>query len=106
MAIPAGNEINGINVLGKISLFAIPNSLCRCSDINENNENYVLLIDTAPLFAIMVRGSLAQLAEHRIFNPVAAGSNPARPILIMKTQYTRMIIPGIFCSIEIFPEET
>ncbi len=25
-------------------------------------------------------GSLAQLAEHLIFNPVAAGSNPARPI--------------------------
>lgn len=25
-------------------------------------------------------GSLAQLVEHRIFNPVAAGSTPARPI--------------------------
>ena len=25
-------------------------------------------------------GSLAQLVEHRIFNPVAAGPSPARPI--------------------------
>ena len=28
----------------------------------------------------MVGGPLAQMEEHLIFNPVAAGSNPARPI--------------------------
>lgn len=26
-----------------------------------------------------MRGSLAQLVEHRAFNPCVAGSNPARP---------------------------
>lgn len=41
------------------------------------------VIDTGVIVNIikLLCGSLAQVVEHRIFNPVAAGSNPARPIL-------------------------
>ena|GEM_PF-3006392 len=46
-----------------------------------NSREYLSVVDTVEIVTIIYQGSLAQVVEHRIFNPVAAGSNPARPII-------------------------
>ena len=50
-----------------------------------------------PSLAVIIAalGSLAQLVEQRTFNPLVAGSNPARPTKILKSPRTQVC--GLFC---------
>ena len=50
---------------------------------------------------VLQHGTLAQLVEQRTFNPLVAGSNPARPTTPPGTYHTRFTFRNDFLTVEL-----